>query len=162
VSVPALWGRDTFMAELLKRFPLLAPMQDRHVTGLLHCEMGWFSHATGDAIDIREFRLVRAHFEFIDEALSCGSDALENAILVSYLENVFGRSTPDTARARDLLTPELLRPVIEMEGHFIERVAGTLPAIPRQCGTAAAEELGQRLSAMMAAETDAAGNDANG
>jgi hypothetical protein len=141
-----LWGRDEFLIQLLKRFPELLERQDPSVTGLVHCEMGWFSHITSDAIEARNFRLVRAHFQFIDEALTSASDELENAILVSYLENVFALKTPETAQARDLLTPRLSAPVLEMEGHFIAKVEGTLPPIGRNKGTA--DELEQRLRTM--------------
>jgi hypothetical protein len=142
------WQRDNFISQLFARFPELQEHQDPTVAGLLHCEMGWFSHKTSDAIEARDFRLVRAHFEFVDEALTFASEELENAILVSYLENVFAPNTPKTAKARDLLTPQLLAPVLEMEGHFIAKVAGTLPPIARSGSQGAANELEQRLRTM--------------
>jgi hypothetical protein len=84
MSDPA-WGRDEFVAQFLRRFPEVDDRQDASVRGLLHCEKGWISRMTDEAIESGNFRLVRAHFEFIDEALFHASDELENAIAVSYL-----------------------------------------------------------------------------
>jgi hypothetical protein len=143
----ALWGREAFLAELFRRFPVLEACQDPHVTGLLHCEMGWFSHKTNDAIKAGNFRLVRQHFEFVEHALAQASDELENAITVSYLENVFGLDTPNTRFARNLLTPSLSEPVLLMEGHFIAHVAEALPPISVDCDAQEAAELERRITA---------------
>jgi hypothetical protein len=148
MSDQSAWGREAFLRRLFQRFPTLTDRPDMSAEGLVHCEMGWFSNKTSEAMEAHQFRLVRAHFEFIDEALARGSDELENAILVSYLENVFAVNTECTAKARDLLTPLLSAPVLEMEGHFIAHIAGTRPPIGRDCGTRDAEELEQRLLAM--------------
>jgi hypothetical protein len=147
----ASWGRDEFMSRLFERFPNLAAERDPDRAGLLHCEMGWFSNKTSAAIEAHDFSLVRTHFEFIDEALVHASDALENAILVSYLENVFALNTRHTARARDLLTPGLSVPVIEMEEHFIARVDGVLPPVRRDGDQQSRDELTRRLLLMMSA-----------
>jgi hypothetical protein len=64
---------------------------------------------------------------------------------VSYLENVFALNTPGTRHARNLLTPSLAAPVIEMQGHFIATVEGTLPPIEVGCGAVAAAELERRI-----------------
>jgi hypothetical protein len=148
MSDQSAWGREEFLRRLSQRFQTLTNRPDLSATGLLNCEMGWFSHKTSEAIDAQHFRLVRAHFELIDEALVHATDALENAILVSYLENVFAVNTARTAKARDLLTPRLSAPVLEMEGHFIARVAGTRPPIDRDCGTRDTQELEQRVLTM--------------
>jgi hypothetical protein len=148
MSDQTLWAGAEFMAELLRRFPELEGVQDPDVTGLIHCEMGWFSSKTSTAIESREFRLVRNHFEFIDDALTRASDALENAILVSYLENVFGLNTENTVTARNFLTPRLSAPAIEMEGHFIAKVVGALPPIGVRPEPQLAVELDARIIAM--------------
>jgi hypothetical protein len=148
MSEAAPWGRDEFLGELFERFPGLESKQDPSVQGLLHCEMGWFSHHTSHAIEIGAFRSVRHHFEFIDNALARASDELENAILVSYLENVFGLNTPGTRHARNLLTPRLAVPVAEMEGHFIAKVIGVLPPIGVDPGPETTAELDARIIAL--------------
>jgi hypothetical protein len=127
-SIPT-WGRHEFLAELFERFPGLEQKQDPSMKGLLHCEMGWFSHFTSEAVEIGAFRSVRHHFEFVDLALMRASDELENAIVVSYLENVFACNTPGTRHARNLLTPRLAAHVVAMSGHFIAYVEGTMPPI---------------------------------
>lgn len=140
------WGRDEFMSALFERCPALYAIQDPHVNGLLHCEMGWFSHKTDDAIAVHDFRLVRDHFEFIDAALARASDELENAIIVSYLENVFALDTEQTRWARNLLTPQLSAPMVAMEGHFIAKVDGVMPPIGTNCDAETAAELERRFS----------------
>jgi hypothetical protein len=142
------WGRDEFLAELFERFPGLESKRDKSAKGLLHCEMGWFSHKTSEAIEIGAFRSVRHHFEFIDFASTHASDELENAIAVSYLENVFGIHTPNTAKARDLLTTRLAALVAAMSGHFIADVEGTLPPIDVDCDAMAAAELERRITGL--------------
>jgi hypothetical protein len=148
VNNQLLWGRDEFLIELFERFPGLEHKQDPSIHGLLHCEMGWFSHQTSDAIEIGAFRSVRHHFEFVDYALSRSSHELENAIHVSYLENVFGTNTDNTAKARSLLTPCLSAAVLEMEGHFIAKVEGVLPPIEVEQSSPATLELERRLNSM--------------
>jgi hypothetical protein len=140
------WGLEEFLAELFERFPGLESKQDKSAKGLLHCEMGWFSHKTSEAIDIGAFRSVRHHFEFVDFALARASDELENAILVSYLENVFALNTPGTRHARNLLTPRLAPHVTAMEGHFFASVDGTLPLIDVGCDAVVDAELERRIA----------------
>jgi hypothetical protein len=140
------WGCDAFLAELFERFPGLEHKQDPSVTGLLHCEMGWFSHQTSNAVEICAFSSVRHHFEFVDCALARASDELENAIMVSYLENVFALNTPGTRHARNRLTPRLAAHVAAISGHFISNVEGTLPPIQAGCDAVAAAELERRMT----------------
>jgi hypothetical protein len=143
-SIP--WGREEFLAELFERFPGLEYKQDPTVKGLLHCEMGWFSHKTSEAIEIRAFRGVRHHFEFVDHTLERATDELGNAIMVSYLENVSALNTPGTRHARNLLTPRLAALVASLEGHFIAKIEGTLPPIDVNCDAVVAAELERRIT----------------
>jgi hypothetical protein len=147
-SPEAPWGRHEFLAELFERFPGLKSKQDKSANGLLHCEVGWFSHKTSEAIEIGAFRSVRHHFEFVDFALARASDALENAVMVSYLENVFAQNTDNTRRARNLLTPRLAAHIVEMEGHFIAAVEGTLPPISVTSNKQDVAELERRISGL--------------
>jgi hypothetical protein len=133
---------------LFEQFPALQSKQDGSAKGLLHCGMGWFSHQTSDAIQIGALRSVRHHFEFVDAALARASDELENAILVSYIENVFAQNTPGTQYVSNLLTPPLAAHVAAMEGHFIARVDDTLAPIKVNCNAVAAAELERRITSL--------------
>jgi hypothetical protein len=100
------------------------------------------------AIEAGKVRLVRAYFEFIDEALIRASSALENAILVSYLVNVFGFNAPKTARARNFLTQKLALAVYSVENHFIAKFEGTLPSIDRNSNAHGVAGLERRRAEM--------------
>jgi len=78
-----------------------------------------FARATCRAIEQDVPGEVRTHFEFIDELFSNATPDLENAIYVSYLENVFlGRSGDRYRSARGRLSPKLQKALIEMEAHW--------------------------------------------
>jgi hypothetical protein len=91
---------------------------------LLHLEMGAFSAATQAAIDDQDVDTVRAHFQFIDEVFCDAAPDVENAVYVSYLENLRfeGRKASPT-KARQLLTPRLQRALTELED-YLARIFG--------------------------------------
>jgi hypothetical protein len=114
------WGRDEFFSELFATFPDLVPrIMDGYADGLIHCEMGNFSHCTDSAISEGNFILVKQHFSFMDTALNHATDELENAIIVSYLENIFfSETTPALVQARAMLTTGLEDALVRLEEHF--------------------------------------------
>lgn len=77
-----------FIALLTERYPDIAASIDDCRRGLLHCEMGAFAHATQIAMDAGDVETVRRHFEFVDELFREAAPDVENAINVSYLENL--------------------------------------------------------------------------
>ena len=94
--------QTTFEERLSERFPAIAEKITEHESGLLHLEMAAFARATCRAIEQDVPGEARAHFEFIDELFSNATPDLENAIYVSYLENVFlGRIADPYLSARD-------------------------------------------------------------
>jgi hypothetical protein len=69
---------------------------------------------------------VRAHFAFVDELFSNAAPDLENAIYVSYLENVFIRPEDHRYRsARALLSERLEAALVELEAHWQQIVKFT-------------------------------------
>lgn len=89
--------------------------------GLLHLEMAALARATRRAIEIDASREVQAHLAFVDEIFSSAEPKLENAVYVSYLEDVFLGQTGDryvSARAR--LSPRLRQALAELEAHWAE------------------------------------------
>lgn len=96
--------------------------------GLLHPEMGAFAHATRAAIDAQDHETVLRHFRFIDEVFRNAAPDVENAVYVSYLENLrFEGHNAELMKARALLTPGLRQALSDLEAHlaqlFIARTA---------------------------------------
>jgi hypothetical protein len=111
--------RDQFIALLTERFPEIATTIDDCSQGLLHLEIATFARATQAAIDAQDRNAVRRHFEFIDEVFRDAAPDVENAVNVSYLENLRfeGREAGPT-RARELLTPRLRQALTELETYL--------------------------------------------
>jgi hypothetical protein len=114
-----LIDRDRFIALLTERFPEVAATIDDCSQGLLHLEMATLARATQAAIDEQDRDAVRRHFEFIDEVCRAAAPDVENAVNVSYLENLRfeGRKAGPT-RARELLTPRLRQALTELETYL--------------------------------------------
>jgi hypothetical protein len=113
-----------FVALLTERFPKIAADIDDCSKGLLHLEMATLARATQAAIDGQDRTTVRAHFQFIDEVLRNAAPDVENAVNVSYLENLRfeGRKAAPT-KARELLTPRLQQALGELE-EYLARLFG--------------------------------------
>ena len=111
--------RDGFIALLTKRFPVVAASIDECSHGLLHPEMATLARATQAAIDSQDRETVCRHFKFIDEVFRQAAPDVENAVNVSYLENLRfeGRKAGPT-KARELLTPRLLQALTELEEYL--------------------------------------------
>jgi hypothetical protein len=111
-----------FISLLTEQFPVVAAEMDDCRRGLLHCEMGAFSHATQTAIDAGDDESVRQHFLFIDGIFRDATPDVENAVYVSYLENLRfeGRKAGPT-NARELLPPRLQQALAEVEAYWAGR-----------------------------------------
>ena len=76
------------------------------------------------AVDVGDSQQVQAHICFVDELLSDAGPDLENAIYVSYLENVFlGSEDPRYLMARTMLSNRLQTALTELEEHSKKIVA---------------------------------------
>jgi len=96
--------RDRFVALLAERFPNVAAAINDCSQGLLHLEMATLARATQAAIDDQDHDTVRRHFHFIDEIFQQAASDVENAVNVSYLENLrFGGCKAAPTKARELL-----------------------------------------------------------
>lgn len=119
VLVRGLKDRSEFERLLAERFPAVAAEIDDFERGLLHMEMSVFARATCAAIDAGLKDEVQAHFAFVDELLTNVDSDLENAIYVSYLEDVFMREPdPRYDEARAMLPPRLQTALKEVEDHW--------------------------------------------
>jgi hypothetical protein len=104
---------------LAERFPAIAADIDDVERGLLHLEMGLLARATCRAIDSANLQEVQAHLDFVDELFSDAASDLENAVYVSYLENVFlGSEDSRYLSARGMLSKRLQNALIELEDHW--------------------------------------------
>src|SRR5436305_835903 len=108
--------RDRFIALLTERFPSVAASIDDCSQGLLHLEMATLARATQAAIDAQDREIVRQHFRFVDEVFRNAAPDVENAVYVSYLENLrfTGRKAAPT-KARELLPPRLAQALVDLE-----------------------------------------------
>lgn len=108
-----------FIALLTEQFPEVAADIDSCSQGLLHLEMATFARATQTAIDSQDKTTVLRHFRFIDEVFRDAAPDVENAVNVSYLENLRFEGRKATAsKARQLLTPRLRQALAELEDYL--------------------------------------------
>ncbi len=111
-----------FIILLNKRFPEVAANVDECSQGLLHLEMATLARATQAAIDEQDKTTILSHFKFIDEVFRDAAPDVENAVNVSYLENLrFEGRRAGPTKARELLTPRLKRALAELE-EYLERL----------------------------------------
>lgn len=105
-----------FIELLTGRFPEVAAAIYDCSRGKLHLEMATLARATQAAIDNQDKATVLRHFQFVDEVFRDAARDVENAVNVSYLENLRfeGRKAAPT-KARSLLTPRLRQALIELE-----------------------------------------------
>ena len=111
--------REAFLQALVARLPEIARSITENECGLLHMEMAVVSHATHEAIEAQNWNTLETHFSFISEVLQRGTEAVQNAVYVSYLENVFlGETKLEFACARAMLPPALAGALAKLEAHF--------------------------------------------
>jgi len=126
---PAPIDRDRFIALLAERLPHVAEQIPESAAGLVHCEMDTLQRATNAAVRSGDLPTVRAHFEFVDEVIRGADTAVENAVIVSYLEGLDFRGAHGDA-ARKLLRPRL-RTEWEEQRAYLERLHG-VPTPPKR------------------------------
>jgi hypothetical protein len=98
-----------FLELLTGEFPELTH-QIRDKDGLLHLEVAAFRRATEDAMDAGNLWTVEKHFRFVARVLADASPDVENALSVSYLEDLaLGECTPARHRAVKDRMPRKLR-----------------------------------------------------
>jgi hypothetical protein len=113
------WDRPEFIDALTLRFPEVTSEIMDISDGLLHCEMADFARCSHTAILEGNFSVAKAHIDFIHEALLKASPALQNAIIVSYLENVFlGETAPNFLQTRTALPPAVGHELLLLEQHW--------------------------------------------
>lgn len=108
-----------FLQLLGERFPDVTHRIDDHARGLLHLETATFARATQAAIDTGDEATVREHFRFAEMVLSEASPEVDNALHISYLENLrFDGKQAGPMQARRLLPPRLRRALAVLERYL--------------------------------------------
>jgi hypothetical protein len=116
---------NRFIALFTEWFPEVAATISDCSKGLLHPEMATLARATQAAIDGADEDTVRRHFQFVDDVFQRAAPDVENAVYVSYLENLrFEGRKARATNARELLTPRLRQALAELEAH-LERIFGS-------------------------------------
>jgi hypothetical protein len=101
-------GRADFIHHVTLHLPEVSCLIEEDDFGILHLEMGAMKLATREAILSYEFHTVRRHFSFISYLFEHADQDLNDAIRVSYLENMFiGEETPEYEHARSMLPKNL-------------------------------------------------------
>ena len=104
---------------VMTEFPEAAAELDAEDRALLHFEMAAVARATSRAIEAGDVAEVARHFALMETVLSTAAPEVENAVYVSYLENVLLREErPVFVDARKSLPPRLARGLVELEEHF--------------------------------------------
>jgi hypothetical protein len=104
---------------LVSSLPDLAAEIDDEERSLLHMEMSAVARATCRAIENGDENSIRRHFEFIDSVLSNAASDVENAVHVSYLENIFlDEERAAFLRARSTLPDRLSAARSDLEAHW--------------------------------------------
>ena len=112
-------GQKRFEQLLANRFPEIAGQISEFERGLLHLEMAAFARATCSAIDKGGFNEVAVHLAFIDEFFGDAPPDLENAIYLSYLEDVFlGRDDERYCSVRATSSHRLQAALVDLEAHW--------------------------------------------
>lgn len=105
-----------FQSRALAEFPILAEEFSEY-DGLLHLQMAALSRLVQEAIDGGDYPTVERSYRLLDD-LMLNAGILENAITVSFLENLDFEAGANGERARNLLPPRLLELLLGLEKHM--------------------------------------------
>ena len=106
-------GPNEFRALLAAEFPEVAVEVRDKGDGLLHLEAAAFRRVTERAMDTGQFWSAEQHFRFVERVLSQATPDVENALGVSYIEDLaLGECTPQRFRAVKERMPAKLRAVM--------------------------------------------------
>ena len=106
-----------FLALALAEFPSLTD-EFAENEGLFHVQMGIFSRIARAAIERGDFSTLKRCYNLADETMGNASPSVENAIFVSFLENLNFEISPHGAEAEKLLSPKLTEMLAELNEHW--------------------------------------------
>jgi hypothetical protein len=106
-----------FLQLLTDEFPEVPQAFDECVKGLLHCEMGVFARLTEKAMDEGRFWQAEKYFRFMERVREGATPEVENAIHVSYIENLAFSEVTDNRHQAIRRMPKALRAILlEIDG----------------------------------------------
>jgi hypothetical protein len=117
VENPERLDKDKFVHLAVTEFPQLRD-EFAEEDGLLHLQMAAFSRFAQTAIDGNDLNVLVRCYAFLAEAMKSVTSDVENAIYVSFIENLDFDSSPYGAEAKRLLPPVLLKALAELEEHW--------------------------------------------
>ncbi len=86
--------RDQFIKALAEQFPEAYALINQYERGLLHCEVGAFRLFIEQKMDEGALWYCEKAFRFIEQCLGQADSELQNAIEVSFIEDLaFGKQT---------------------------------------------------------------------
>ena len=117
VENPEHFDKDRFVQLALAEFPQLRE-EFAEEDGLLHLQMAAFSRFVQATIDRNDLDVLVRCYGFLAEIMKSATPDVENAIYVSFLENLDFESSPYGPDARRLLPPVLQKALAEVEEHW--------------------------------------------
>ena len=103
-------GHDEFLRMLAVEFPELVDEVRDEGAGLLHLEAAALRRATERAMDAGQLWATEKHFRFVERVMRDAGSEVENALSVSYLEDLaLGECTPERYRAVKERMPAKMR-----------------------------------------------------
>lgn len=117
VENPIRINETEFLELVLVEFPSLSEdfAEDE---GLFHLQMAAFSGLAQTAIEHNDSATLKRCYSFLEEVVKSATFELENAIYVSFLENLNFESSAYGVEARRMLPPLLSRMLVELEAHW--------------------------------------------
>jgi hypothetical protein len=119
---PESINRARFLQLLNATFPEVTQAVDECCKGILHFEMGVFATITEAALDQKRFRRVDEYFRFVEAVWERATPAVQNAIHVSYIEDLaLGKFNGNRYRGLKRL-PDVLREIllqIDRDGRWV-------------------------------------------
>jgi hypothetical protein len=117
VENPARLDEAKFVGLILGEFPQLKEEFEEEA-GLLHLQTAAFSRFAQAAIGSGDLGTLKRCYDLLAESMKRCTCEVENAIYVSFLENLDFESPPGGAEARRLLPPALAEALVELEAHW--------------------------------------------
>jgi hypothetical protein len=109
-SLVAAINHQEFLEQLTAEFPELAAAIIDEGMGLLHLEVAAFRRVTENAMDAGKLWAAEKHFRFVERVLRDAAPDVENALGVSYVEDLaLGECTSKRYRAVKERMPAKLR-----------------------------------------------------
>lgn len=117
VENPDRIDKDKFVGLILAEFPQLRE-EFAEEEGLLHLQVATFSRFAQAAIERSDLETLKRCYGLLAEALKRATFEVENAIYVSFLENLDFEKSPNSGEARRILPTALAEALAELEEHW--------------------------------------------